>query len=190
MRRTLTVIVASCALLMLAAAPAAAAKPEIDPSWANGQLVAMIGPHITTTPSPGLYDRAEELYLAVYPINPDGRTDLGALSLPSGYQPNCDPCFHPGLPLAFGYHDHVLTGAPGMGVDGTAFDYVAPWKIVLLVYNPAVIESPDFAPLTSEAQVDWGEEHGYFLPINPDAANPFEMEPGWVLICPVTSCQA
>ena len=188
MRRPFSVI-AAISLVLLAAAPAAAAKPEIDPSWANGKLVAMIGPHITTTPSAGLYNRAEELYLIVYPINPDGQTDLGALTLPSGYQPNCDPCFHPGLPLEFGYHDHVLTGAPGMGNHGTAGVYVAPWKIIVMMYNPDKFLSPDFVPLKSEAQVDWGEENGYFLPIS-QGDNAYEMDTGWVLICPVTSWHA
>lgn len=190
MRRTLTILAATVALLALSVAPAAAAKPEIEPSWANGQLMAMIGPHITTTPSAGLHDTSEELYLAAYPLNPDGRTDLGTLTLPSGYQPNCDPCFHAGLPLPFVYHDHVLSGAPGFGNDGTAGTFTGPWKIILMMYNPDVTTSPDFHPLTSQAQVEWGEQNGWFLPINPTAPNPYEIDTGWVLICPITSWQA
>jgi hypothetical protein len=167
---------------------ALAAKPSaVDPSYANGTTVYMIDPHLMTNPSPGLYARAEELYLAVYPINADGRTDLGAQVLPSGYRPQCDPCFHPGLPPVFGYHDHVLAGAPGFGTNGTAGDMTAPWKVILVVYDPAAFTSPTFHPVTSVEQLDWAEEHGWFLPINAGADNPFEVETGQVLICPLVS---
>jgi hypothetical protein len=99
------------------------------------KVVYMIGPHVITNPNPHLYTQSEELYLLVYPLNPTGSTTLGQLTLPSGYQPDCDPCFHPGIPLRFSYHDHVLTGAAGLGKNGTAADFKAPWKIILLMYN-------------------------------------------------------
>ena len=187
-----TVPALSLALLLTAATAgsAAAAKPEIDPSYVNGQTVAMIGPHVIEHPSAGLYNRAEELYFIAYPINPDGRTDLGHLVLPSGNAPLCDPCFHPGVPLEFAYHDHVLTGAPGLGKTGTAGVFVAPWKIVILMYDPAVIASPDFVPVKSAAALDAAESAGWFLPINDGADNPFELETGQVLICPITSWEA
>jgi hypothetical protein len=192
MRRLVIPFAVTVLTAAIGAAPAFAAKPELDPSYANGHIVFMIGPHVVTNPSPALVNTAEELYLAVYPINPDGRTDLGPLSLPSGYQPQCDPCFHPGLPLLFGYHDHVLTGAPGMGTNGTADEFVAPWRIILVVYSPAVALSPAFQPVTSVDQLDWAEAHGWFLPINPDpnAESPFEIDTGQVLICPLTSSHA
>src|SRR2546428_9360729 len=38
-------------------------------------------------------------------------------SLPCGYQPHCNPCFHPGLAPQLVYHDHLLEGAPGFGPD-------------------------------------------------------------------------
>src|SRR5512135_3034424 len=128
--------------LLVSGSVATAAKPEIDPSYAEGKLVYMIGPHLIVNAivnQPNLYAKAEELYLLVYPINPSG-TDTDPKMLPSGYHPNCDPCYHPGLPPPFAYHDHVLTGAPGMGKHGTAGVYKAPWKIILLMYNPAVAE--------------------------------------------------
>lgn len=192
MRRSMRALAAAAVGLTTLAGPVAAAKPEMDPSYVNGQTVYMIGTRLVTNPSPGQYAAAEELYLAVYPLNPDGRTDLGPLTLPSGYQPECNPCFHPGLPLPFVYHDHVLAGAPGLGTDGTADGFTAPWKLILLIYNPAVAFSPSFQPVTSEAQLDAAEANGWFLPINPDpnADNPFEIDTGQVLICPLVSTHA
>ena len=134
--------------------------------------------------------QSEELYLLVYPLNPTGSTTLGQLTLPSGYQPNCDPCFHPGIPLQFAYHDHVLTGAPGLGKDGTAGVFKSPWKIILLIYNPAVAFSPTFTPVTSANDIDAAEAAGTFLQINPGSENPFEIETGNVLICPLVAPDA
>src|SRR5512143_2988150 len=62
---------------------ATAGKPDIDPSWMDGTIVYMIGPHLVANPNPSLYAKSEELYLLVYPINPTGSTTLGALTLPS-----------------------------------------------------------------------------------------------------------
>jgi hypothetical protein len=167
-----------------------AGKPDIDPSYADGKLVYMIGPHLITNPNPNLYAQSEELYLLVYPINPTGSTTLGPLTVGGGYHPNCDPCFHPGIPLEFGYHDHVLTGAPGSGNNGTAGQFKAPWKIILLIYNPEVALSPTFTPITSASDIDAAEAAGTFLPINPDGANHFEFETGTVLICPLVAPEA
>jgi len=183
-------VIASLLVLLVVPGFAFAGKPEIDPSWVDGQIVYMIGPHLITNPNPNLYAQSEELYLLVYPINPTGSTTLGALTLPSGYQPNCDPCFHPGIPLEFSYHDHVLTGAPGLGTHGTAGEFVAPWKIILLVYNPEIALSPTFTPVTSAKDVDAAEAAGAFLPINPGPGNPYEIETGTVLICPFVSPNA
>jgi hypothetical protein len=181
--------IAALTLAMATTASPVAAKPQLDPSYADGKTVYMIGPHMITNPTPALYAHAEDLYLTAYWINPDGRTDLGQLTLPSGYQPQCDPCFHPGLPLVFVYHDHVLSGAPGMGTD-TAAGFAAPWKVILLVYNPEISNSPSFRPVTSETQLDWAEANGWFLPINAGGDNPFELDTGQVLICPLASSNA
>ena len=166
-------------------------KPEIDPTYANGQTVYMIGPHLIVgarETQPNLYAHAEELYLLTYPVAPG---TSGPITLPSGYQPQCNPCFHPGLPAPFVYHDHVITGAPGMGTNGTAGAYKAPWKIIVLGYNPLYAMSPTFTPIKSAADVDAAEAAGnVFLPINPQASNPYEIETGNVLICPTVSAQA
>ena len=191
-RRTVSFVglMASLLVLLLIPGVAAAGKPDIDPSYVNGKIVYMIGPHLITNPNPNLYAQSEELYLLVYPLNPTGSTTLGTLTLPSGYQPNCDPCFHPGLPLEFGYHDHVLTGAPGLGNNGTASGFKSPWKMILLIYNPEVALSPTFTPVTSASDIDAAEAAGTFLPINPSGTNPFEIETGTVLICPLVAPDA
>ena len=188
--RGLASIGLAMALTLSATSLAAAAKPTIDPTYANGQTVYMIGAHLNTSPSPQLLQQAQELYLVVYPLNPTGSTTLGRLTLPSGYQPQCDPCFHPGLPLPFVYHDHVITGSPGQGTSGTAGQFKAPWKIIVVMYSPAVALSPSFAPVTSVAALDAAEANGWFLPINHGGANPFEVQTGHVLICPLVSSHA
>lgn len=165
---------------------AATGKPEIDPTYANGTTVYMIGPHLipnARATMPNAYAHAEELYLVTYP--------QASLPLPSGYLPQCNPCFHPGLPAPFVYHDHVITGAPGMGVNGTAGAYKAPWKIIVLVYNPAYVASPTFRPITSAADIDAAEAAGnVFLPINSGGGNPYEIDTGNLLICPTVSSHA
>jgi hypothetical protein len=191
MRRivVLTVLLAVGALLI--AGEAAAGKPEVDPTYANGQTVYMIGSHLipdARDTQPNLYAHSEELYLATYPV---AAGTTGPITLPSGYQPQCNPCFHPGLPAPFVYHDHVITGAPGMGNDGTAGAYMAPWKIIILRYDPFYAMSPTFTPIKSAAGVDAAEAAGgVFLPINPQGPNPYEIETGNVLICPTVSSHA
>ena len=187
--KLLLVAVALCMAL-----PIKADKPEIDPTWANGKLVYMIGPHIipgAKDTQPQLYEHAEELYLLVYPINPTG-SDTTPKTLPSRYQPNCNPCYHPGLPGVFAYHDHVLPGAPGFGNNGTAGGMKGPWKIILLMYNPAVALDPNFQPITHASDIDPAEDNGWFLPINAGVpgGNPYEVETGNVLICPLVSPHA
>lgn len=169
-------------------------KPEIDPTYANGKTVYMIGPHMVVNARetmPNAYAHAEELYLVVYPQENLPSPGAGPIALPSGYQPQCDPCFHPGLPAPFVYHDHIVTGAPGMGNNGTAGEFKSPWKIILVVYNPAYVASPFFTPIKSAADLDTAELAGNaFLPVNQGAENPYEIETGNLLICPLVSNHA
>lgn len=169
-------------------------KPEIDPTYANGQTVYMIGPHLIVNARatmPNAYAHAEELYLVTYPQATVPTPGAGPITLPSGYQPQCNPCFHPGLPAPFVYHDHVITGAPGMGTNGTAGTFKAPWKIIVLVYNPTYASSPNFKPITSAADVDAAEAAGnVFLPINSGGSNVYEIDTGNLLICPIVSSHA
>jgi len=169
-------------------------KPEIDPTWANGQTVYMIGPHVIVNArenQPNLYAQAEELYLAVFPQAVPPTLNSGPITLFSGYHPQCNPCFHPGLPLPFVYHDHIITGAPGQGNNGTAGEFKSPWKIIIVMYDPAYANSPNFHPLTSATALDAAEQAGgILLHINPGPGNPFEIETGNVLICPIVSNKA
>jgi hypothetical protein len=178
-------------IVLLFATTAAADKPEIDPTYADGQTVYMIGTHQIVDArdtQPNLYAHAEELYLVTYQTNP---ANAGPpITVGGGYQPQCNPCFHPGLPLPFVYHDHVITGLPGQGTNGRAGAYKAPWKIIVLQYNPAWSSSPSFVPVKSEAQLDAAEAAGKFLPINAGGANPYEIDTGNVLICPTVSAHA
>ena len=188
--RFVSVVLALGACALVWSASAVADKPEIDPTYANGQTVYMIGPHLIVDArdtQPNLYANSEELYLLSYSV-PAGTSD--PITLPSGYQPQCNPCFHPGLPPPFVYHDHVITGAPGMGVNGTAGQYKGPWKIIILVYNPAYAQSPTFTPVKSAAGIDPAEAAGAFLPINAGHSfgpNQYEIDTGNVLICPTVS---
>jgi hypothetical protein len=181
----------AAALGAASAQPPATGKPEIDPTYANGTVVYMIGPHIIPNARqtmPNAYEHAEELYLVTYQQSSVPSPGAGPITLPSGYQPQCNPCFHPGLPPPFVYHDHVITGAPGMGPNGTAGEYKAPWKIIILVYNPAYATSLTFTPVKSEADIDAAEAAGnVFLQINPGGANPYEIDTGNLLICPTVS---
>ena len=177
-----------------AAYDAVGGKPEIDPTYANGKTVYMIGPHMIENAretQPNLYKQAEELYLVVYPQDGLPTPSSPPITLPSGYQPQCNPCFHPGLPAPFVFHDHVIAGAPGMGNNGTAGAMKAPWKIILVMYNPAYVASPFFTPIKSEQALDAAEEAGgVFLPINQGGENAYEIETGNVLICPIVSSHA
>lgn len=177
-----------------AAAAPSTGKPEIDPTYADGKTVYMIGPHLipnARTTMPNAYAHAEELYLVAYPQATPPSPGAGPITLPSGYQPQCNPCFHPGLPAPFVYHDHVVHGAPGFGVNGTAGAYKAPWKIIVVVYNPAYVASPSFKPITSVTDLDAAEAAGtVFLKINPGGDNPYEVDTGNLLICPLVSDHA
>lgn len=174
------------AICLLGATGAAwAAKPDIDPSYADGKTYYMIGPKMITDPSPALFEQSEELYIVAYPW--DGTTPP---VFASGYVPQCDPCYHPGLPIPFVYHDHVLSGATGLGNHGTAGEFKSPWKIIVMMYSPAALADPNFKPVTSELDLDAAEAAGVFLPINPGAENPYEVITGSVLICPLVSPNA
>jgi hypothetical protein len=182
---------------------ALAAKPAIDPVYANGQVYYMIGAHQDNSPPPNVYAHSEELYLVTYPIDeirayhPEWIDTQGRLTLPSGYQPQCNPCFHPGLPPPFVYHDHVLTGAPGLGTNGTAGSYKGPWKILIVQYSLAAISDPNFKPITWAKYIDPAEAAGTLQMIT--IADPSgnlvtlptnEIEPHSLLICPFVSPNA
>jgi hypothetical protein len=171
------VIAALLAGSAIAPLGAHADKPAIDASYANDTVVYMIGSHLDTAPSANLLAKAPPLYLMVYPVAPDA----GAITTASGYQPQCDPCFHPGVPLAFAHHDHVLTGAPGFGRNGTAGDYEGPWRITIALYNPNVLTDPGFQPIRDDEAIPAAVASGEIQAVIPT---------GLVLICPLVSPHA
>jgi hypothetical protein len=177
-------------------------KPDVDPTWVNGQTVYMIGPHLDVDAidnQPNLYAQAEELYLMVFPQVPPPTLLSGLITLPGGYRPQCNPCFHPGLPLPFVFHDHIISGAPGHGNNGTAGEFKGPWKVMVVLYDYGWTQSPAFRPLTSADDLDaveaaGGQAGGHAVlapkPAGAPGPNPFEIETGNVLICPIVSNKA
>ncbi len=171
-----------------AAIPAArAAGPCGETAYANGQLFCINLTKIIANPSPGLLATAEPLYVAAYFPLPAGcdtsnPSTCGSESLPSGYQPLCNPCFHGGGLNNFPYHDHVIAGAPGFGNDGTAGGMKGPWVLIIVSYNPSYSNQLGFTPFKSTADISSGELAGDFQIINPGAANPYEINTGIVVI--------
>jgi hypothetical protein len=142
--------------------------------YANGLTYHMNVHHINLSPNPGELAAAQPLYVVVFPINPQGRTDLGPLAV-NGYHPQCDPCFHPGLPIPLVYHDHVLNGTPASLGSANATDWQATRHPIAVMYNPGFIAKAGFQPLTTVAEIKAGEQAGAFLPINGGASNPYEL---------------
>lgn len=178
MRRSIMIL---AAMLAFAALPlTASAKPEPELAYADGETYTMLGVNLITNASPGILG-APPLYVMGY-VPPPGSQQGQPIALPSGYEPQCNPCLQE--PVA--YHDHLLTGAPGHGTAGTSgSDYRAPWRIVVMVYNPEWSNRPDFRPLTSDDQLAAAEAAGEFLPINPGPGDPYEIWTANVLVCPV-----
>jgi hypothetical protein len=177
----LTVVTgAALAAVALAVAPVWASSVPAGASnevavYVDGQTYRMVINHVNLNPSSGEIAAARPFYVAVFPVNPDGRTDLGSVTLPSGYRPQCDPCFHPGLAFQLVYHDHILAGAPGFGIDGTAQEQQGTRQPIAVMYDPTFVQRPDFRPLTTVDEVRTAEGLGQLLPINAGAANPFEL---------------
>jgi hypothetical protein len=193
---SIVIVVAVLLLSSLALIPAisfsnaASVSSRCEPTYANGQDYCMNAPHVITNPNPNLLAQAQILYLVAYmPLPPGCDTSNPSTclpeTLPSGYMPQCNPCFHGGALNNFPYHDHVVEGAPGSGTSGTAGVYKGPWDVIIVVYNPAYSFSTTFTPFKSVSAVQAGEAAGDFLPINLGAANPYEINTGVVLICPL-----
>lgn len=170
-------------------APVAHAAPRTDVVYANGQTFYMIGAQLITNPSPQMLAQSDALYILAFPENTSCAPNCSPVTLPSNYQPQCNPCFHPGLPAAFVYHDHVLTGAPGFGADGTALSNKGPWQIIVMMYTPKYAMSSTFQPIKSDEDLAAAEAAGDFLPIG-HGSNPYEIPTGHVLICPLVSSHA
>ncbi len=192
-RRTNAKLVSALALVLalgvlMGLAPSGrAAGPCGELVYANGQEFCIFIAKIIANPSAGLLRTAEPIYIAAFSHLPDGcniasQTTCHPETLPSGYQPLCNPCFHGGGLDNFPYHDHVMSGAPGFGADGTAGVMKGPWVLIIVAYDPAYSNQPSFTPFKSTSGIVAGEADGHFLAINPGASNPDEINTGVVLI--------
>jgi hypothetical protein len=174
-------VMAAALSLLLATAPVAMARQDSETVWANGQEWTMIAPHAITDPNPNLLATAPPLYVLAFPSN-----GHGGWVLPPDYSPQCDPCL--GVPVP-PYHDHLLTGAPGFGTQGTSGgDYMAPWRLELMMYSPAYILGGHFVPVTSDEDLATAIAEGEFLPIGPNGS--YAVPLPVVLICPLVSPNA
>jgi hypothetical protein len=180
LRRVFIALLSTAALLGTGTltAPMSLAAPSGEAAYADGQVYWMHSSHLVTGASAGLLS-APPIYVLGFP------TDLstGQPILPPGYTPQCDPCNGEPVP----YHDHLLTGEPGSGTNGTAGDYRSPWRVVIMTYDPTYVASGAFAPVTSDTQLAAAEMAGEFLPKYFDANGvaQFEVWTNNVLICPL-----
>jgi hypothetical protein len=181
MRRLLlaAALLVTCAV---AGSASAQGKPDTESAYADGQTVTITAARFITNPSPQHLANANYLYLAAYPVDATA-TGGSAVTFASGYQPNCDPCFHPGLPAAFVYHDHVLSGAPTLGDSST------PRHLIILLYRADSTTDPSFQPLKSVAAIKAGEASGMFQAIG-SGSNPYEVDSGILVVTPSVSPNA
>lgn len=192
MRSTSRVLLAMVLGVSLSAslpdASMAAPSGTAEPTYANGTVVFMSAPvsALGTSLSHGsaVVDKAYPLYLAVYPVAADG-FDSSPKLINGWYSPQCDPCFHFGVPdpNLGQFHDHIVEGAPGFGTNGTAGSYSPAWRVFILVYDMSYISShPAWTPVTSDEDIDAAVSSGEFL-FPP-------LDTGVVFLCNLTSANA
>jgi hypothetical protein len=162
----------------LAFVSGAVADTQTENVYVDGQTYAInTGAAVIFDASPGLLEQSSPMFLIGFTVLP-GTT--GPITLPSGYQPQNN-----GLPSPVPYHDHVLTGAPGLGTSGTAGNYGAPLQIVRMQYTLAYTYDPAFVPITSVDQIAAAEAAGKLLVINAGAPDPYQLWTTTVLVRPI-----
>jgi hypothetical protein len=162
----------------LAFAAGAVADTQTENVYVDGQTYAInTGAAVIFDASPHLLEQSSPMYLIGFTVLP-GTT--GPITLPSGYQPQNN-----GLPSPVPYHDHVLTGAPGLGTSGTAADYRVPLQIVRMQYTLAYTYDPAFVPITSVDQIVTAEAAGKLLVLNAGAGDPYQLWTTTVLVRPI-----
>jgi hypothetical protein len=182
----ITILVA-VSILSAAVLVTSAAGPCTEKAYANGEEFCIHVTKIITHPSKGLLKTAEPIYIAAYfPLpqgcDPSNESSCGPETLPSGYQPLCNPCFHGGALNNYPYHDHVISGAPGFGRNGTNGVMKGPWILIIVAYNSTYSNETSFKPFMSTSGIATGEKEGDFQVINPGADNPYEINTGIVII--------
>lgn len=177
MKKTHVLFVSGLSLLLMVTlvtatiptARAAVSCGDLETGYLNGQTVCINITGLITDPTAAQLAAAKPLYIAAY----TQLTLPGPQSLPSGYQPLCNPCDHSGASPILGsyqYHDHVIAG--GFGQHSQSGDLR---ELVVVAYNVDYSNQATFQPFTSAAGITVGEHAGLFQVINPGAANPFEI---------------
>jgi hypothetical protein len=192
MKRLLLAIACSTMLVLIGPLVAEGAPSgTAEPTYANGTVVYMSAPlHAlgqSLQHSTAVADRAYDLYLAVYPVATDG-LDAVPKTIDGWYSPQCDPCFHFGVPDPFDppvqFHDHIIDGAPGFGTNGTAGSYSPAWRLYILYYNMAYINAhaKTWQPVKDDDDIPAAVADGEFTgpPI----------DTGIVFLCNITSANA
>ena len=174
--RPLTLLAALVAVCTIASS-AAAQAPDAETAYADGQTVTITAIHFLGNPTAAQLSSAGSLYIAAYPWN--GST---APTFASDYTPGCDPCSHSGLPEAFSYHDHILSGAPALG------DAAAVRHLIIVLYNDSVLSDPHFQPARSITELKADEAAGLLQPL----AGPqsYEFDTGLLVVAPTVSPNA
>ena len=184
MTRRLVSLVFALATILVASLQVQAAKPPLEPMYANDTVVYMSAPH--GVPAGNSANHAQGFYVIAYSFNPPG----APMTTANGYHPLCDPCPFPGPPVP-SYRETVLEGSPGFGNAGTAGNYNPLWHVFLLIPNPAWLADPNFVPARSTSELDAGEAAGHFIPINAGGpGNPFELDTGINFLCVIVSPNA
>jgi hypothetical protein len=175
-------VLSSFALILvvfaLGFASGAVADTQTENVYVDGQTYAInTGAAVVFDASPGLLEHSSPMYLIGFTVLPGTK---GPITLPSGYEPQNN-----GLPSPVPYHDHVLTGAPGLGTFGTAVNYGAPLQIVRMQYTLTYTYDPAFVPITSVDQIAAAEAAGKLLVINAGASDPYQLWTTTVLVRPI-----
>jgi hypothetical protein len=153
-----------------------ASKPCMQKAYMNGQLYCFSVERPVNNASQALIAKSQVMYVLTYPqLNSQCSKNYSgckALTLLSGYTPQCDPCVQE---TPFPYHDHILSGLPASGENGT-------WAIVVVAYNPSFSSKVGFNPITSAQNLAVDEQSGAFARINPNGPNQYEVHTTTVLV--------
>lgn len=174
--------------MLLAALPlavSAAPSGSVEAGYADHATVSFTlsatGLGKSLSNSGAVATHASDLYLAIYPVAADG-FDASPKLIDGWYAPQCNPCFHFGVPDPFGiqFHDHILGGAPGLGA-GTADGFSAARRVWLVFYDMDYIaaHSATWTPVTSADDIPAAVAAGEF------SGSPIDT--GVIVLSPVNS---
>jgi hypothetical protein len=148
----------------------------VQRAYVNGKVYCFSVERPVNNASQALIASSQIMYVVTYPqFNSQCSGNLSSCkpqTLSSGYEPQCDPCVQE---APFMYHDHVLSGLPASGDNGT-------WAIVVVAYAPSFSNQASFNPITGSQAITAGESAGDFARINPNGPNPYEIHTRTVLV--------